>query len=38
MFPEPSALAFFSTLATEFAIALALGFYLVTDVRRKQNL
>lgn len=38
MFPEPSAFAFFSTLATEFALALALGFYLVNDVRRKQKL
>lgn len=37
MFSEPSALVFLSTLATEVVIAIALGAYLISDVRRKQN-
>lgn len=37
MFSEPSTLMFVSALATEVVIALALGAYLVSDVRRKQN-
>ena len=37
MFSEPSALVFFSTIVSEVVIAIALGAYLVSDVRRKQN-
>ena len=38
MFVEPNALTLFSTIATEVLIAIALGAYLISDVRRKQNL